>query len=85
MILYHCTTCGKWQDVSITQEIIRVFAPLAEAAAKMNGQPYEAPVHYPCPDGHGLMVQILPHERIMIRPEEQEESEVGMYERGYRM
>lgn len=84
MILYHCTACGKWQDVSFLQELNKIFAPLAEAAAKMNNQPYEPSAQYPCPDGHGLMTQIQPHERIMLRPAEQGTQEERGYEQGYR-
>lgn len=84
MILYHCPTCGAWQDVSIAQAIMNAFAPFAEMAAKLNNQPYAPQETYPCPAVHGLMVQIQPYERIMLRPLEKPEQEAASYEQGYR-
>lgn len=64
MLLYRCKTCGRWQDVAILKSLNDA---LVNVARLMNQQPPEQ-LGYPCPAGHGLMVQVMPDERIFVRP-----------------
>lgn len=68
MLLYTCKTCGRWQDVSLAQSINDAVANVARL---MNQQPPEH-LGYPCPAGHGLMIQVQPADRIFVRQNEVE-------------
>ena len=63
MLLYHCRTCGRWQDVSLLKSMNDAVANVARL---MNQEPPEQP-GYPCPAVHGLMVQVQATERIYVR------------------
>jgi hypothetical protein len=68
MLLYTCTSCGRWQDVSLAQVFIGVASEITRA---LNQQPPEQ-LGYPCPAGHGLMVQVQPTDRLYMRAGEVE-------------
>lgn len=63
MFLYVCPNCGRWQDVSFVKALTDVLNNVSKAL----GQP--APEHpgYPCPAGHGLMIQVQPEDRVSVR------------------
>ena len=61
MILYVCPTCGAWQDVSLLKALSDIFAGVA--GAKTGTQQ-----GYPCPAGHGFMVQVQPTDTLIVRP-----------------
>ena len=63
MLLYHCRTCGRWQDVSLLKSMNDAFTNVARL---MNQEPPEQ-LGYPCPAGHGLMVHVQATERIYVR------------------
>lgn len=71
MLLYVCRTCGRWQDVSLLKSMNDAFAQVARL---MNQHPPEQ-LGYPCPAGHGLMVQIQPSDRVYVRASEVEAEE----------
>lgn len=71
MLLYHCTTCGYWQDISLTQGLQKAFldsffkqVPVEQRSALVDANVYD------CPEGHGALVQIKPEEKIMLRPKQ---------------
>jgi hypothetical protein len=72
MLLYHCATCGRWQDASLAEALNRNIANIARA---LKAVPSEAIMH-PCPAGHGQMTQVLSSDRIAVRPA-MRESESG--------
>lgn len=79
MLLYTCPTCGRWQDVSLAQAFSEVTANIAKAFNQV------APEHlgYPCPAGHGLMVQVMPEQRVYVRSGVVEAMVEGIIEKHY--
>jgi hypothetical protein len=66
MLLYICSQCGHWQDLSLAVALGNVFAGVAQALA---GKPLETPANIECPDGHGAMTLVQPTDRIALRTE----------------
>lgn len=58
MLLYHCTKCGQWKDITLSQALQNAFATFAQS-------PGETDVL--CPSGHGAMIAVQPTDRIALR------------------
>lgn len=64
MLLYICKTCGRWQDASPTAHLTNAANNLLRMA---NCEPLEPLPGFPCPAGHGLMVEVTADQRIYVR------------------
>lgn len=76
MLLYYCEKCGRWRDVSLLQKL----STFVDNLSKVINQPVDTPEGYPCPGGHGFMLQVALTDRIQIRAtiiEQPKESEAS--------
>lgn len=64
MLLYYCPQCGRWQDVRLVQVLSTIVDNFAKA---LKQSPCEH-LGYPCPAGHGFMIQIQSTDRIVLCP-----------------
>lgn len=60
-MIYYCKTCGTYQDVALTQVLKDAWnnAMKSSPGARI-------PQGYPCPFGHGMLVQLQVGDRIRV-------------------
>jgi len=58
MLLYMCTKCGKWQDVTLSKAFQNALATFAQSSLEETG--------VLCPEGHGAMIAVQPTDRIAL-------------------
>lgn len=67
-MFFYCKTCGCYQDVSLAQ----VMKDAWNTAMKSTPSA-QIPQGYPCPQGHGFMLQLQVGDRISVRAMASEE------------
>lgn len=67
-MLYYCPTCGHWQIVGFLHALSTFVDSFTKA---LDQKPLEQ-LGFLCPNGHGLMMQVLSTDRISVRLEPME-------------
>ena len=62
-MIYYCPSCGIWQDVAFAQVIKDAWNNAMKSTPDA-----QIPQGYPCPQGCGMLKQLMVNDRIYVRP-----------------